>query len=52
MLGIFERISVEKVFRDNFLRFFPSRKVKTMKKPTLSDIAKMKFSAAEEPKTL
>ena len=34
------------------LRFCPSRKAKTMKKPTFFDIAKMKFSAAEGPKTL
>ena len=32
--------------------FFPSRKAKTMKKPRLFDIAKMKFSAAEGPETL
>ena len=31
---------------------FPSRKAKTMEKPTFFDIAKMKFSAAEGPKTL
>ena len=31
---------------------FPSHKAKTMEKPTFFNIAKMKFSAAEGPKTL
>ena len=31
---------------------FPSRKAKTMEKPTFFNIAKMKFSAAEGHKTL
>ena len=31
---------------------FPSRKAKTLEKPTFFDIAKMKFSAAKGPKTL
>ena len=31
---------------------FPSRKAKTMEKPTFFNISKMKFSAAEGPKTL
>ena len=34
------------------LPIIPSRKAKAMKKPTFFDIAKMKFSAAEGPKTL
>ena len=31
---------------------FPSRKAKTLEKPTFFDIAKLKFSAAEAPETL
>ena len=46
MLGICEAIYAEKIFRDNFFRSFPSRKAKTLKKPTVFNLAKMKFSAA------
>ena len=35
-----------------FVTIFPSRKPKTLKKPTFFDIAKLIFSAAEGPETL
>ena len=52
LLRTCEAIYVEKIFRDNFLRIFPSREAKTTKKPTFFNIAKTKFSSAEGPKTL
>ena len=45
-------VYVENIFRDNFLRFFPPRKAKTVEKPTFFYIAKVQFCAAEGPETL
>ena len=45
-------VYVENIFRDNFLQFFPPLKVKTMEKPTVFNIAKVQFCAAEGPETL
>ena len=45
MLGICSTISVQNMIRDIFLPIFPSRKAKTLEKPTFFDIAKMKRSA-------
>ena len=45
-------VYVENIFRDNFLRFFPPRKAKTVEKPTFFNIAKLQFCAAEGPETL
>ena len=51
--GYVRQFMLKKTFQDNFLRFFPSRKAKTLKKkPTFFNLAKMNFSAAEGPKTL
>ena len=43
-------VYVENIFRDNFLRCFPPLKAKTMEKPTVFNIAKVQFCAAEGPK--
>ena len=45
-------VYVENIVRDNFLRFFPPRKAKTVEKPTFFNIAKVQFCAAEGPETL
>ena len=45
-------VYVENIFRDNFLRFFPPRKAKTVEKLTFFNIAKLQFCAAEGPETL
>ena len=42
-------VYVENSFRDNFLRFFPPLKAKTMEKPTVFNIAKVQFCTAEGP---
>ena len=45
-------VYVENIFRDNFLRFFPPLKAKTMEKPTFFNVAKMKPGDGEGHKTL
>jgi len=45
-------VYVEKIFRDNFLRFFPPLKAKSVEKPTFFNIAKVQFCAAERAETL
>ena len=45
-------VYVENIFRDNFLRFFPTLQAKTVEKPTFFNIAKVQFCAAEGPETL
>ena len=50
--GYVRQFMLKKLAR-HFLTIFPSRKAKTLEKPTFFfDIAKMKFLAAEGPKTL